>query len=151
MCPEELNIDVIDIAPLLDTHADPEQTELVVDRIRHATQRVGFFYVRGHGVSVELQQDLEYVAKQFFGLSREEKEKISMGKGGKAWRGFFAVGDELTSGIPDQKEGIYFGSELTADHPLPLHGANQWPEGDLGQHMRDVVLRYMTEMQNLGT
>ena len=37
--------------------------------------------------------------------------------GGPAWRGYFAVGDELTSGKPDQKEGIYFGSELSAGHP----------------------------------
>lgn len=64
--------------------------------------------------------------------------------------GFFKVGDELTSGVADQKEGIYFGSELPADHPLPLHGPNQWPEGQLGAEMKDVVLEYLSVMQQLG-
>ena len=49
--------------------------------------------------------------------------------GGKAWRGFFPVGDELTSGQPDLKEGIYFGTELNENNPkvvrgLPMQGKN---------------------------
>ena len=55
-----------------------------------------------------------------------------MALGGRAWRGYFPVGGELTSGKPDLKEGLYFGSELRADHPrvrggTPLHGANLLP------------------------
>ena len=51
-----------------------------------------------------------------------------MARGGRAWRGYFPVGAELTSGKADVKEGIYFGTELPADHPrvkdgTPLHGA----------------------------
>jgi isopenicillin N synthase-like dioxygenase len=38
--------------------------------------------------------------------------KIHMSKGGKAWRGFFEVGEELTSGKIDLKEGLYLGQEL---------------------------------------
>ena len=40
-----------------------------------------------------------------------------MARGGRAWRGYFPVGGELTSGKPDQKEGLYFGAELADDHP----------------------------------
>ena len=55
------------------------------------------------------------------------------GAGGRAWRGFFPVRGELTSGRPDLKEGVYFGDELGADDPrvkagLPLHGANLFPD-----------------------
>jgi hypothetical protein len=32
-----------------------------------------------------------------------------MSLGGAAWRGWFPLGGELTSGKPDQKEGYYFG------------------------------------------
>lgn len=55
--------------------------------------------------------------------------------GGKSWRGSFLVGDEMTSGIPDQKEGLYFGTELNSSNEtlLPLHGPNLWPKGDLGE------------------
>ena len=58
---------------------------------------------------------------------------------GRAWRGWFPVGGELTSGRPDRKEGIYFGAEHPADHPrvvtgAALHGANLSPSrpADLG-------------------
>ena len=50
--------------------------------------------------------------------------------------GFFntlQLGDELTSGKPDGKEGIYLGEELGADHPkvkagVPMHGQNLFPD-----------------------
>ena len=32
-----------------------------------------------------------------------------MKKGGRAWRGYFSVGEELTSGKIDIKEGLYLG------------------------------------------
>ena len=55
-----------------------------------------------------------------------------MARGGRAWRGFFPVGGELTSGRPDLKEGLYFGAELAEDDPrvragLPLHGPQPVP------------------------
>jgi hypothetical protein len=55
-----------------------------------------------------------------------------MGLGGRAWRGYFPVGGELTSGTPDLKEGLYFGAEFDDDHPLvragtPMHGRNLFP------------------------
>jgi len=76
-----------------------------------------------------------------------------MKKGGSAWRGFFPVGGELTSGKPDIKEGIYFGAELPPTHPLaqakiPLHGANLFPERPLG--FRETVLEYLDAMKTLG-
>ena len=43
--------------------------------------------------------------------------RIRMALGGRAWRGYFPVGGELTSGKPDQKEGLYFGAELADDDP----------------------------------
>ena len=57
---------------------------------------------------------------------------IRMALGGKAWRGFFRVGDELTSGKPDLKEGLYFGTELNEKDErvksgLPMHGKNLFP------------------------
>ena len=58
--------------------------------------------------------------------------RIGMARGGRAWRGYFPPGGELTSGRPDLKEGVYFGTELGPEHPrvaagLPMHGANLWP------------------------
>jgi polar amino acid transport system ATP-binding protein len=52
--------------------------------------------------------------------------------GGRAWRGWFPLGGELTSGRPDWKEGLYLGTELGDDHPrvaagVPMHGRNLIP------------------------
>ena len=52
--------------------------------------------------------------------------------GGTAWRGWFPLHGELTSGTPDHKEGYYFGRELPPTDPrvragIPLHGPNVWP------------------------
>src|SRR5690606_28011674 len=70
--------------------------------------------------------------RTFFALPEATKMEIAMAKGGRAWRGFFPLGGELTSGRPDGKEGLYFGTELSAEHPRvkarwPLHGPNLWP------------------------
>jgi len=151
-------IPIIDIQTLVENDVRDNQfcahTSDVSLRMLNASMDVGFFYIRNHGVSVELQEDLMHVARAFFRLERTEKEKISMEKGGSAWRGFFAVGDEVTSGIPDQKEGIYFGTETsnvdTKNGKKPLHGSNLFPDGELGKEMREKVLEYMREMSTLG-
>jgi polar amino acid transport system ATP-binding protein len=69
-----------------------------------------------------------------------------MSDGGRAWRGYFRAGGELTSGRPDWKEGLYLGTELGVDHPLvragtPLHGPNLWPDTPPG--LRETVLAYI--------
>jgi isopenicillin N synthase-like dioxygenase len=79
--------------------------------------------------------------------------EIRMSRGGKAWRGYFPVGDELTSGQPDLKEGVYFGAELGEDHPMtragvPMHGPNLFPPNIPG--FRETVLEYMAAMTELG-
>jgi isopenicillin N synthase-like dioxygenase len=71
-----------------------------------------------------------------------------MARGGRAWRGYFPVGGELTSGAPDRKQGLYFGEELGPDDArvraeLPLHGANLFPE-DVPE-LKPAVLRFMDE------
>ena len=74
--------------------------------------RGGFFYVFGHGVDESLQRRLEEFSRAFFAMDLDGKMKIRMALGGRAWRGYFPVGGELTSGKPDVKEGLYFGAEL---------------------------------------
>ena len=95
---------------------------------------IGFFRVIGHGVDPELlAPHRSAAARTFFAqLDDDAKQPIAMANAGPAWRGWFPVGGELTSGRPDRKEGLYFGAE----HPpttrgcvagTPLHGANLFP------------------------
>lgn len=98
-------VPIIDISSLV---AGTGKCDIVANQIRQACCESGFFYIVGHGVDESLQQRLEELSRQFFAQDLETKMKIRMALGGKAWRGYFGVGDELTSGKPDQKEGIYF-------------------------------------------
>src|SRR5260370_36960 len=105
----------------------------VADQIARACRESGFFYIVGHGIDDSLQRRLEDVSRKFFDQNPDEKREIRMEKGGKAWRGYFPIGGELTSGEPDLKEGLYFGAEMDEDEPLvksgtPMHGPNLFPK-----------------------
>lgn len=137
---------VIDIAPL-HAGATGDRTRVALT-IAAACRDTGFFYITGHGIAPETITRLDTVARAFFALPEDEKMKIAMARGGRAWRGFFPVGGELTSGKPDLKEGVYFGTELAASDPrvkagVPMHGANQWP--DAMPELKPAVLAFMNE------
>jgi isopenicillin N synthase-like dioxygenase len=118
-----------------------------------ACREIGFFSIVGHGVDAGLRARLDASAREFFALGDREKAEIAMARGGRAWRGWFPVGGELTSGEPDQKEGIYFGLELGRDDArvragVPLHGPNLFPRRP--ETLRDAVLQYMDELTRVG-
>ena len=144
-----MTVPLIDVTPLVDG-SNPHR---VARDIGRACRGCGFFYVIGHGVDEKLQQQLEMSSREFFALPIETKMQIRMELGGRAWRGYFPVGAELTSGKPDIKEGVYFGAELPPDHPMvragtPLHGRNLFP-ADMPA-FKHVVLDYMDAMTMLG-
>src|SRR6266446_3016519 len=146
------SLPVIDIAPLFSA-AGSAAGSAVAQAIGEACRDSGFFYVRGHGIAPEILARLDAESRKFFALPEAEKMEIRMERGGRAWRGYFPVGGELTSGKPDIKEGIYFGAELPEDHPLvreglPLHGPNLFPSNL--PEFRETVLQYMSMMTALG-
>ncbi|WP_223280161.1 isopenicillin N synthase family dioxygenase [Nostoc sp. PA-18-2419] len=143
-------IPIIDISALV---SKTGERHTVASEIYQACCECGFFYIVGHGIDEDLQQRLELLSRQFFAQDLETKLKIRMALGGKAWRGYFPVGSELTSGKPDQKEGIYFGAELGKEHPLvqddtPMHGSNLFPSNI--PLFCETVLEYMEAMTQLG-
>ena len=124
------HLPVINVAPLFG--GDEAARRHVAEQIGAACRDLGFFYASGHAIAERTLASLSIASHAFFALPEDEKLAIAMAKGGPAWRGFFPVGGELTSGRPDVKEGIYFGEELPASDPrvvegLPLHGANLFP------------------------
>jgi isopenicillin N synthase-like dioxygenase len=143
-------IPVVDVGPLV---AGTAGRLAVAAEIGHACRENGFFYIVGHGVAAELQRRLERLSRAFFDQDVDRKLEIRMARGGRAWRGYFPPGAELTSGRPDLKEGLYFGAELPAEHPkvragTPLHGPNLFPTHPAG--LRAAVLDYLTALTALG-
>ena len=52
---------------------------------------------------------------------------------GRAWRGYYQVGEEKTNGIIDYHEAVYLGREHDENDPrvikeIPLHGQNLYPK-----------------------
>ncbi|MFO0918442.1 MAG: 2-oxoglutarate and iron-dependent oxygenase domain-containing protein [Planctomycetaceae bacterium] len=146
---EFAHVPLVDVGALVNRSADRLR---VATEIGRACRECGFFYVVNHGVSEDLCQELEQLSREFFAQPEAKKMEISMAHGGRAWRGYFPVGQELTSGKPDRKEGLYFGAELSREHPAviarrPLHGPNLFP--DL-PGFRETVLRYLAALTELG-
>ncbi len=141
---------VIDVAPLVGGTEDPTAVARAIDA---ACRDYGFFSIVGHGIDGTLLERLERLGREFFALGPDEKAKIAMVHAGRAWRGWFPVGGELTSGEPDRKEGLYFGAELPPDDPrveagIPLHGANLFPQRPAG--LRETVLATIDAFTTLG-
>jgi isopenicillin N synthase-like dioxygenase len=149
-----VRVPVIDIGALLDGHGvDGRGVDDVARQIDRACREVGFFSVVGHGIDPELCLRLERLAREFFGRPEPEKERVAMVHGGTAWRGWFPLHGELTSGAPDHKEGYYFGRELSATDGrvaagVPLHGPNVWPAEP--KTLPATVLEYLDALERLG-
>lgn len=136
--------------PIIDLARDGGEAGRAIDL---ACRETGFFAVVGHGVDTTLIPNLRQAASEFFAQPEADKASIAMARGGPAWRGWFPLGGELTSGIPDGKEGLYFGTELPLDDPrvqagVPLHGPNQFPSSP--PELRDLVLRAVSELGAVG-
>jgi isopenicillin N synthase-like dioxygenase len=136
---------VIDMGPLRSGGAGRAE---VVAAISAACREHGFFYVVGHAVRAATLARLAAASARFFALPAADKLEIAMARAGRAWRGYFPVGGELTSGVPDIKEGIYYGTELDDEHPrvragVPLHGRNLHPRRV--PELRAAVDDYMRE------
>ena len=87
--------------PIIDLRA-PERE--IAQQIADACRAHGFFYVVGHDVDEALALRLERLSHHFFALPEATKARFAMTLGGPAWRGWFPLGGELTSGRPDWKE-----------------------------------------------
>ncbi len=111
-----------------------------------ACRDLGFFYAIHHGIDAQTLYSLDAASRRFFALPEARRMDIAMARGGRAWRGYFPVGGELTSGAPDLKQGLYFSEELDERDPrvaagLPLHGRNLFPT-DVPE-LKPAVLGFM--------
>jgi isopenicillin N synthase-like dioxygenase len=143
------DLPVIDVSALVAGH-DDAATAAALDL---ACRTWGFFLISGHDAPDQLRADLDAAARRSFALPEAQKAEIAMARGGRAWRGWFPAGAELTDGVPDGKEGLYFGEDLPADHPrvlagTPMHGANLYAEAV--PELRLAVDAWMAEMTRVG-
>jgi isopenicillin N synthase-like dioxygenase len=120
--------------PMLDlSQYQGENHAAFLQQLRQASRDVGFFYLTGHGISLETQQQILALGREFFALPLADKAAVQM-LNSPHFRGYTGLNGELTRGQPDQREQF----DIMREDPvvgLPtsnalwrrLVGPNQWP------------------------
>ena len=122
--------------------------------LRTAAHEVGFFYLVGHGLDLDLRDRLFDTARGFFAMDDHEKYGVEM-LASPQFRGYTQSGGEYTGGAIDWREQIDLAAEypslITSDDDpayLRLDGPNLWPLQLDG--FRDVVLDWQHRCGELG-
>ena len=84
--------------------------------LREVCHTVGFFYVAGIDafVSPTTRRDALAAATRFFAMPQEKKDAMDY-RNSPAFRGYVRLGAENTAGLPDLREQVEFGVEMTDD------------------------------------
>ena len=126
----------------------------VATEIDRACREIGFFGIIGHGVDPTPAGRPRTCGARVLRARRSREGRDRDATGGRAWRGWFPVGGELTSGAPDQQGGHLLRRRARcrprpgAAPATPLHGANLFPAGTGGA--RAVRARWLDEMRRVG-
>ena len=147
-------IPVIDVAPAF---AGGAGLERVAAQVREASERVGFFYVKGHGVPQSVIDGAFAASREFHALPLEDKLALKLNQNNI---GYLPVNESMQRAStvhkatrPNYNESFFISHERPADHPdvvagTPLRGRNRWPAGH--EAMRAAMVRYFETMVALG-
>lgn len=129
-------VPTIDVASYLKDQSSSE-AKLVVDAVRDACRKTGFFQVTGHGISPALQKSLLAASEKFFSLEYDEKTKLdartTVGR-----RGYDVLASQVydDGSFPDLKEGFYVGHDIPLDDEVFkkkqfFMGPKVWPNASI--------------------
>jgi isopenicillin N synthase-like dioxygenase len=136
-------IPVIDVGALAGDDIDAIRATGLA--MRHASETIGFFYVKNHGISGMVICEAFRSSQTFFRWPHEKKSAYAVNG---LHRGFIGTGGATMVGEkkPDLKESFVWGLELPeTDSDVvagkPLMGPNQWPKG-FPEFRRDIYAYY---------
>ncbi|EMD39973.1 hypothetical protein CERSUDRAFT_112209 [Gelatoporia subvermispora B] len=138
---------VISLAPWLNPH-DSKGRISTSAALHAACLQYGFFYLDvSTYVDLEETAELERLAREFFVLPQEEKEKLAL-KYSDGARGYARLGENVTNGKSDNHEALEFLCPVEEpDKKKPLWGENQWPPIP---GFRERYEAWVDKMKNLG-
>ncbi|KAI6128805.1 hypothetical protein EDD17DRAFT_1149992 [Pisolithus thermaeus] len=140
---------IIDIAPYLDPVRSNSPERAAVSKALHeACVRYGFFYLDiSKYVDAGEPEELTRLAREFFFLPQEEKDKISITLQDNA-RGYQRLNENVTNGKSDNHEGIDIYKPVEKpDKSKTLWGENQWPTVPA---FREKYEQWIEKMKKLG-
>jgi isopenicillin N synthase-like dioxygenase len=155
--PEQVSraIPVIDVAPAV--AGEPGALDAVAAQVRDASERVGFFYLAGHGVPQPLIDAAFEASREFHALPLDDKLALKLNQNNI---GYLPVNESMQKAStvhnatrPNFNESFFISHDRGPDHPdvvagTPLRGANRWPAGR--ERMRAAMVRYFKTMETLG-
>ena len=148
-------IPVIDFEPAF--RGDPGGVDAVAAKVRLACERIGFFYLAGHGVPQAMIDAAFAASREFHAMPLADKLRLKLNENNI---GYLPVNQSMQRAStvhkatrPNYNESFFISHDRSADHPdvtarLPLRGRNQWPEGH--EHMRAAMIRYMKTLEAVG-
>jgi isopenicillin N synthase-like dioxygenase len=146
---------VIDVGAAL--RGEPGGLEAAAHAVRLASERVGFFYVAGHGVPDDVIADAFRASREFHAMPVEVKRTLAINENNI---GYLGVNESIQAAStvhkatrPNYNESFFISHDRGPEHPdvaagVPLRGRNQWPDGHAA--MRAAMVRYFKTMEDLG-
>jgi isopenicillin N synthase-like dioxygenase len=121
-------------------------------KLRHTVGTIGAFYLVGHGIEAAAVDEIFALTRGFFALPATDRRSIAM-ENSPHFRGYTALGNELTGGRPDWREEVDVGAERPVrdapDGPpyWGLQGPNQWPAGL--PELRPAILAWIERLRSV--
>jgi len=134
--PEQVSraIPVIDVTAAF--AGEPGGVDAVAAQVRDASERVGFFYVAGHGISQPLIDAAFEASREFHAMPLEDKLALKLNQNNI---GYLPVNESIQRAStvhkatrPNFNESFFISHDRGPGHPdviakKPLRGRNQWP------------------------
>ena len=144
----------IPVVSLADWRGTPEERAAFARDLVAACHEVGFFLLVDHGIDQDLLDRYFAALTAFFALPEETKAQMAKANS-RHFRGWEAIGAELTNNRVDYREQIDLSSEHPAREPdvvpayLRLDGPNQWLPEETLPGFRAVVMEYFDRLSAL--
>ena len=151
----EAQIPVIDLDPFF--RGEPGALDHLADELRDACTRVGFFYIKNHGVPDGIIENAFAQNRRFHDEPIENKRKLKLDQFNV---GFLEINTSTQAHStvhkatkPNQNESFFVSHDRPADHPdrinqIAYRGGNYWPENLPG--FREGVMAYFNALNDLG-
>lgn len=128
----QANLQILDFSKF---QAGGQLQQEFIEELLYSAHNIGFFYIKNHGVPLDLLQEAQALSKAFFDLSLTEKLEVAE-VNSPHFRGYTQINGEITRQKPDTREQFDTMLEYPAipladipvDKPwLRIYGPNQWP------------------------
>jgi isopenicillin N synthase-like dioxygenase len=147
-------IPVLDLAPY--RAGEPGAVARLGAEMRHACETIGFYFVEGHGVHLDLVHETFAAVARFHALPLDAKMALKANEhniGYMPMKGSVTRSSQVNQNtMPNLNESFFVKRDLTLDHPdvvsgKRFRGANQWPRNVPG--FRQTIVEYCGALEAL--